>query len=68
MLLAGVVLFGVSRISGVLPIDGVARVDMIRAIADSLVGRVASPAYTMLIAGAVVVGVSVSARFVSRKP
>ncbi len=68
LLLAGVVLFGVSRISGVLPIDGVARVDMIRAIADSLVGRVATPAYTMLIAGAVVVGVSVSARFVSRKP
>ncbi|MEL0195314.1 MAG: hypothetical protein VW962_09575, partial [Acidimicrobiaceae bacterium] len=68
LLLAGVVLFGVSRISGVLPIDGVARVDMIRAIADSLVGRVAAPAYTMLIAGAVVVGVSVSARFVSRKP
>ena len=41
---------------------------MIRAIADSLVGRAAAPAYTMLIAGAVVVAVSVSARFVSRKP
>jgi len=66
LVLAGVVLFGVSRMSGALPIDGVARAEMVRAIADSLVGRVSGPAYTMLIAGAIVSGVSMSARFVSR--
>ena len=66
LVLAGVVLFGVSRMSGALPINGVARPEMVRAIADSLVGRASGPAYTMLVAGAIVSGVSMSARFISR--
>ncbi|MGA0036143.1 MAG: hypothetical protein ACO3HT_08445 [Ilumatobacteraceae bacterium] len=66
LVLAGVVLFGISNMSGALPIDGVARPEMVRAIANSLVGRVSGPAYTMLIAGVAVSAISMSARFISR--
>lgn len=61
---AGLLLLIVSRASVVLRLDDVARADMIRAIAESLLGRAGPPAYTLLVAGAVLVGIGAITRFV----
>ena len=61
---AGMLLVLVSRGTVLLSLDDVARADMIRAIAESLLGRAAPPAYTLLVAGAVLVGIGAVTRFV----
>lgn len=64
---AGGLLIGVSRSAGLIPLDDVDRADMIRAIADSLLGRAASPGYLMLIAGIVFGGVGIASRAIPER-
>jgi hypothetical protein len=64
---SGALLIGVSRFANLLPLDNVDRSDMIRAIADSLLGRAAGPGYTMLIIGVVLIGIGVATRFVPER-
>lgn len=64
---SGALLIGVSRFANLLPLDNVDRSDMIRAIADALLGRAAGPGYTMLIIGVVLIGIGVATRFVPER-
>ena len=64
---AGALLIGVSRFAGLIPLDDVDRADMIRAIADALLGRAASPGYLMLIAGIVLGGVGIASRAIPER-
>lgn len=61
---AGLLLLIVSRASVVLRLDDVARADMIRAIAEALLGRAGPPGIALIAAGAVLVGVGAVTRFV----
>ena len=64
---SGALLIGVSRFANLLPLDNVDRSEMIRAIADALLGRAAGPGYTMLIIGVVLIGVGVATRFIPER-
>ena len=67
LILAGALLFVASRGAGLLPVDGVARADMVRAIADTLFARVATPAYFMLGSGVVLSAVGMFSGKLSRR-
>jgi hypothetical protein len=64
---AGLLLLLVSRATVVLSLDDVARADMIRAIAETLLGRAAGPGYTLLVAGAALVGIGVLTRVIPER-
>ena len=61
---AGLLLLIVSRAAVVLRLDDVARADMIRAIAEALLGRAGPPGIALIATGAVLVGVGAVTRFV----
>ena len=64
---AGLLLLLVSRGTVVLSLDDVARADMIRAIAETLLGRATAPGYTLLIAGAALIGIGLVTRVIPER-
>ena len=64
---SGMLLVGVSRLANLLPLDEVERADMIRAIADALLGRVRGPGMLMVAAGLALVATGLFSRFVPER-
>lgn len=64
---SGALLIGISRVASMLPLDDVDRSEMIRAIADALLGRAGTPGLMMLVIGLGLVGVGIASRFIPER-
>ena len=64
---SGLVLIGISRSSGVIDLSSAPRPDLVRAIADDLLGRLARPGVMLFGAGVLGIAVGLLARLVPRR-